>query len=232
MRPKPKNITQTNINKNHPLNNPLIETIRLENGILHNLQFHQARMDRSRQDLFQLSEPLSLAKSIVIPAGVAKGLYKCRVIYDTILRSIAFESYRVRPVRSLQLVISDPLNYEHKWLNRSGLLRLYEQRGQADDVLIVKNGRLTDTTYANIALYDGHKWYTPAEPLLAGTRRAALLEAGELEMAAIKLEELRLFKKIRLINALLPAQDEDGVVTLSVQHSIFDSKRNAVLNEL
>jgi len=29
---------------------------------------------------------------------------------------------------------------------------------------------------ANIALYDGHTWYTPAHPLLQGTKRAELLD--------------------------------------------------------
>ena len=41
--------------------------------------------------------------------------------------------------------------------------------------LIVKDGYLTDTSIANIALYDGYTWFTPAHPLLRGTKRAELL---------------------------------------------------------
>ena len=45
----------------------------------------------------------------------------------------------------------------------------------------MKQGLLTDTSIANIALSDGTHWYTPAHPLLKGTKRAALLEEGILQ---------------------------------------------------
>jgi 4-amino-4-deoxychorismate lyase len=78
-------------------------------------------------------------------------------------------------VSSLHLIESDTINYTYKSTHREELNALYAQRGMADDILIVKDGYLTDTSIANIALYDGHTWFTPAHPLLQGTKRAELL---------------------------------------------------------
>ena len=58
---------------------------------------------------------------------------------------------------------------------------LFQIRQDKDDILIVKNGLLTDTSIANIALYDGNDWYTPLHPLLKGTKRAELLDKGVLK---------------------------------------------------
>ena len=47
-------------------------------------------------------------------------------------------------------------------------------------------------------------WYTPAQPLLKGTRRAALLDAGILTEQDIPALKIREYQKIRLFNAMLP----------------------------
>ncbi len=73
----------------------------------------------------------------------------------------------------------------------------------ADDVLIVKNGLLTDTSYANIAFFDGVQWLTPATPLLAGTRRQQLLEQGVITEATLHPSDLKQFKFAKLMNAML-----------------------------
>ena len=59
-----------------------------------------------------------------------------------------------------------------------------------DEVIIEKNGYLTDTTIANIAFFDGKQWFTPEKPLLKGTMRAKLIEEGFLQTKNIKSEEL------------------------------------------
>ena len=53
-------------------------------------------------------------------------------------------------------------------------------------VNFVKNGRLTDTSYSNIALFDGNRWVTPAHPLLKGTMRQSLIDKGLLKEKGIK----------------------------------------------
>ena len=74
----------------------------------------------------------------------------------------------------------------------------------ADDVLIVRHGLLTDTSIANIALWNGCEWHTPAQPLLAGTQRRYLLDTGQIKETDIPVASLGNYRHIRLFNALIP----------------------------
>ena len=98
---------------------------------------------------------------------------------------------------------ADTLDYTYKSAGREPLNCLFALRGACDDILIVKQGLLTDTSIANIALSDGTHWYTPAHPLLKGTRRAALLEEGILQEKDIRPEDLPSFSTVRLFNAMI-----------------------------
>jgi len=184
----------------------LLETIRCEGGRLCNLEWHRDRMSRSRRILFGLEEPLCLAH-IPIPLQAGEGAFKCRLLYDTQIRKVEFIPYRIRHVEKLKLVMADGLEYGHKYAGRAAIQALFRQRGAADDILMVKNGLLTDTSYANIALFDGSAWHTPAAPLLPGTRRAALVAAGRLALADIAPGSLSGFKEVRLINAMMGLED-------------------------
>ena len=46
----------------------------------------------------------------------------------------------------------DTIDYTYKSAHREELNALYAQKGMADDILIVRNGYLTDTSISNIAL--------------------------------------------------------------------------------
>ena len=111
--------------------------------------------------------------------------------------------YTVRHVHSLALMQADTIDYTYKSAGREPLNCLFALRGACDDILIVKQGLLTDTSIANIALSDGTHWYTPAHPLLKGTKRAALLEEGILQEKDIRPEDLPSFSTVRLFNAMI-----------------------------
>jgi 4-amino-4-deoxychorismate lyase len=89
--------------------------------------------------------PLSLADFLHIPEECRQGLFKCRVTYGPDIESIEFEPYRKRTVRSLKLVVSDEIEYSFKFKDRSALEALFAQRGDCDDIIIVKNGLVTDS---------------------------------------------------------------------------------------
>lgn len=120
------------------------------------------------------------------------------------LESFELTPYTVRPVQRIRLVDADDLRYGKKYTDRCDIQRYFQQRGLCDDVLLVQQGHLTDTSYANIALFDGDHWYTPAWPVLRGTRREKLIENGTLRSFVIRERDLHNFEKIRLINAMLP----------------------------
>ncbi|MEN8158025.1 MAG: aminotransferase class IV family protein [Bacteroidota bacterium] len=181
---------------------PFIETIKLLDGELKNLSWHQERLERTRFEVLGLDEHPELLLEIPVPDGLDRGLFKCRVLYGEVIERIEYEPYYHPDIHSLKLVRSDSISYGYKSADRSDLDALYAQKGDCDDILIVKNGCITDSYFANVALFDGTHWHTPDTPLLKGTMRAFLLEEGVLTEARIKENELGDFQKIRLINAM------------------------------
>ena len=94
-------------------------------------------------------------------------------------------------------------NVGYKSTDRSRLNALVAQKGNCDDIIIVKHGLLTDTSFTNLAIFDGKHWVTPRHPLLPGTKRAALLDKGMIQKADITLEDLRNANKVSLFNAMI-----------------------------
>jgi 4-amino-4-deoxychorismate lyase len=73
----------------------------------------------------------------------------------------------------------------------------------ADDILIIKNGFITDTSFSNIAFFDGTQWFTPFTYLLNGTQRQHLLRQGAIVETEITPSDLKQFRYAKLINAML-----------------------------
>ena len=62
---------------------------------------------------------------------------------------------------------------------------------------------VTDTSIANIALYNDGLWFTPKKPLLEGTTRARLLNAGKIIEKDIAVEDLNNYSRVALMNAMI-----------------------------
>ena len=178
-----------------------IETIRIEKGRLRNIAYHGRRMNEVRREVWGVDRSASI--ETYIDASPYEERTRCRVTYGRDVESVEFFPYQIRPVHSLQLVRGGQIEYRRKRADRSELNALFACRGEADDVLIVRGGLLTDTSIANIALGDGTGWYTPASPLLEGTQRACLLDAGMIRPLDIHADDLFRFQKIRLFNAMI-----------------------------
>lgn len=155
---------------------PFVETIRIEKGRIHNLPYHNARMNRTRRELFGAREEIDLAG--YIHPGPHQERTKCRVEYTREVLKVEYVPYRMRPVHSLRLVTCDEIDYSYKSTDRQCLNDLFAQRAGHDDILIIRDGLLTDTSICNVALWNGASWITPARPLLCGTMRAYLLDKG------------------------------------------------------
>ncbi|MCK5137026.1 MAG: aminotransferase class IV [Bacteroidales bacterium] len=184
-----------------------IESIKLLDGKLKNLQYHQRRFEKTRRDTMGLKNHPLLENAIRIPDGLEKGFLKCRVVYGKEIERLEFEPYEKRVITSLRLVNSDTISYEYKYADRAALDTLYRLKGPCDDILIVKNGCITDSSFANVALWDGTGWFTPDTPLLPGTMREFLLSDGILKEQRILRGDLAGFKKVRLINAMNDLND-------------------------
>jgi 4-amino-4-deoxychorismate lyase len=185
---------------------PFFETICVRDGIPENIAFHRNRMERTKQIVYGQSGAVQIEEHLIVPEAFRLGIVRCRIEYGHEMAAPVFSVYQARSIRSLRLVNADTLSYALKYTDRSSLYALLQQRGDADDILIVKNGNLTDTSFANLVFSDGKHWYTPENPLLEGTRRASLLEKGLIRKAVIRPTDLQSFQSARLINAMLPLE--------------------------
>ncbi len=190
----------------------MVETIRIENGSPANLQYHNQRMSGSLSDLFGIRKEIKLASVLKVPPYASFGIYKCRIKYDAEIRNIEFQPYLIRPVKSLKLVTDNEIEYSYKFADRSRLYSLFEKKGASDDILIIKNGLVTDTFYANIVFKctDG-SWITPESCLLKGTRRSALLDQNVISEARISAFDIKKFIEAKLINAMIDICDTEGI---------------------
>lgn len=169
-------------------------------------------------DLYQqLQAWLEETPARIPTVNLYPALFKCRVIYASEIEKVELIPYTLPNIRSLKIVVDDQVEYSHKYLNRERLDTLFNKKGDCDDVLIVKNGLVTDTTYANILFYDGNYWLTPAHPLLRGTQREKLLSRGIVAKADIRPGDLALFEKARLINAMIRFEDKLDVEVAEIK---------------
>ncbi len=154
---------------------PLVETIRIRNGVPENLVWHQRRYEKSYRTLFGKNPQIIIENIIKIPAEHKKGVVKCRFLYHTDSYSTEFYNYTPSQVHSIKLLEVNHLEYPHKFTDRTAINDLLGMKGECDDILIVKNGLITDSSISNIVFFDGRTWVTPTEPLLKGTARERLL---------------------------------------------------------
>ncbi len=180
----------------------LFETIKIINGEAMNLSLHDERLNRSRHQLFGNNDLLNLSEYITVPEDAKDGITRCRVIYDSSIRSVEFSPYIPADIKSLKIIDAGTLVYDCKYLDRSRLTGLID-KSAADDILIQRNGCIADASFANIVFTDGRRWITPDTPLLYGTMRKALLHKGVIKEERITIKELSSFTHFRLINAML-----------------------------
>lgn len=188
-----------------------VETIKIKNGKALALPYHQARMDRTISHLLSISHEESISHFSFLISHFnhlsptpEMDLYKARVVYGVQgVETIEYAPYKMKEIHSLKVVKNDDIDYTYKSTDRSQLNALAAQKGDCDEIIIVKNGLLTDTSFTNLALYDGSSWLTPKHPLLHGTKRAQLLEAGIIREADLTLEDLKRAQKVSLFNAMI-----------------------------
>lgn len=181
----------------------LVESIKLLDGRFYNLKGHEQRMNHSLQLLFGSAKQVNLQEFFKSTHYPSHGLYKCRVLYDSGINDVEFVPYTPKSIKTLKLIEDSNIAYEHKYTNRSGLDKLYAQRGNCDDILIIKEGLVTDAFSANIVFKKDHTWVTPTSKLLSGTMRQSLLDRGLIFEEKITINDIRSYTSFKLINALL-----------------------------
>lgn len=180
------------------------ETIKIVNFIPQNLELHNARLNFTRKEIFGINDSLNLNDILSSISIQSAEIYKCRVIYSKSIERIEVLPYFRKEIKKLKIINCDKISYDHKSTDREFLNKLLDKKENCDEILIVKNNLITDTSFSNIAFYDGAKWFTPAKPLLKGTKREMLIRNLSLNEKEIRVEEIfKNFTSFSLINAML-----------------------------
>lgn len=181
-----------------------IETLRLEDGKVQLEPLHQARMERTACDLGFVCPPMPPLEELC-PEPLRKGRVKCRFVYRETIRELSFTPYTPRVIHTFApMALPVGYKYSYKSLDRAVLNRLKEGCA-ADEVLLVDSeGRITDCSFANLALRREGRWYTPDSPLLEGIQRQHLILECLLTPRTIRVADLGEYDQILPINAMLP----------------------------
>lgn len=187
---------------------PLLETIKIKNGKVQRAALHQQRINSTISTIFGVSQHPILLRNIFattrkngqFPSDKTT-VFKCRLLYDANDYFIEFIPYQMKLIQNLTLV-NVPLDFDYafKYANRDNLNKLIIDN---QEVIIVKNDKITDTTYANIALLKKNLWFTPDEPLLKGTMREYLIHQKIIIPRAIEVGDLKEFSQIKIFNAMI-----------------------------
>ncbi|MDO4626731.1 MAG: aminotransferase class IV family protein [Pasteurellaceae bacterium] len=189
---------------------PLFETLCLEQGKLKNIALHQARYEHSLHQFYaqteikklcifeQITQHRDFTQAYTLP------LVRCRFAYNQTECDIQFFPYQRKKYQTFQQVICNEIEYSLKYNQRDTLNHLFAQRGNCDEIIIIKQGKVTDCSIGNLVFRKGSEWFTPDSPLLAGTQRAHLLQNGKIQVRPIFAQDISTYDEIRLINALNP----------------------------
>ncbi|NNL93640.1 MAG: chorismate-binding protein [Saprospiraceae bacterium] len=198
----------------------LIESIKVSGNRLHNLSYHQRRMQRSCLELFGTADHTVSFNDLQKEALKLnnKTLYKLQITYDKISFEFKFLPYKLRSIKSIRVVEDADVDYSHKFYNREKLNELFNKKGKADDILITRNGALTDTYYCNVALKKNGQWFTPDLPLLSGTKRQRLLDELVISPKEIFFEDIPDYNSITLFNAMIDLGD----IVIPIENILLD----------
>lgn len=194
----------------------LLETIKCKNGKLFNLYWHNSRFNKARKEHFGLFNEIDLGEVITIPENSKKGMFRCRILYSKTIDKIEFIPHLFREIKNLKLVEANEIDYKFKYSNRKNINELLEKRGVCDDIIIVKNNSIADSSTANLLFFDGQKWWTPDAPLLPGTKRAKLIDENKISVCRITLQDISKYKKVGLINALWDMEEMPVILTENI----------------
>ncbi|MDD7317948.1 MAG: aminotransferase class IV [Prevotella sp.] len=180
-----------------------IETIKVADGEIINFERHEQRVMITAEHFWNKRLHIDRERLETL-AKASEGISKLRFIYDRNgVRDITCTPYRMRRISKLVLADGKGIDYSFKYEDRGMFRGIRGNAAEDREVLIVKDGMITDTTYTNVAFYDGRRWVTPRKPLLSGTKRALLLDKGLVTEGDIAASDIGKYQNIAFFNAMI-----------------------------
>ncbi|WP_312090453.1 aminotransferase class IV [Chryseobacterium sp.] len=178
-----------------------IESIKIEDQEIFLLELHQKRVNQTFAH-FGKEGSIDLEKIFKNMNHDEDGLYKLKITYDLDKRfRTMMIPYAIPEIHDFQLVENNSYDYSFKFEDRKELEKM-KMMAKAEEIIIVKNNHITDTSFSNLLFLKGKEWFTPSTYLLNGVQRQNLLKKKKIKEMEITLQNIKEFSHFQLINAL------------------------------
>ncbi|WP_431612358.1 aminotransferase class IV [Chryseobacterium sp. 'Rf worker isolate 10'] len=193
-----------------------IESIKVEDQEIFLLDLHQKRVNQTFSH-FGKEDSIDLAKIYKNLQHDEDGLFKLRIAYDLDKRiRTQMIPYAIPEIQDFKLVENNSFDYSFKFEDRKELDKM-KMKAKAEEIIIVKNNHITDTSFSNILFLKGKDWFTPSTYLLNGVQRQHLLKQKKIKETEITLQNIKQFTHFQIINAL---NDFDDMFIYSIDRII------------
>ena len=178
-----------------------IESIKIEDQKAFLLDLHQKRVNQTFAH-FGKEGSIDLTKIFKNLEHDEDGLYKLRIVYDLDKKfTTQLIPYAIPEIENFQLVENNSYDYSFKFEDRKEFERM-KTKAKTEEIIVVKNNHITDTSYTNILFLKGKEWFTPTTYLLNGVMRQHLLHEKKIKETEITLQNIKEFSHFQLINAM------------------------------
>ncbi|MFC4686201.1 aminotransferase class IV [Epilithonimonas pallida] len=178
-----------------------IESIKVEDQKIFLKELHQKRMNNTFSNFGKVCK-IDIYNLFLNLEHDEDGLYKFRIEYDLENNfKTQIIPYAISELGDFELVIDNEIDYSFKSADRTQLQKM-KDKSHADEVIIVKNNQITDTSYSNLLFLKDKTWFTPKSYLLNGVMRQNLLHLKEIKETEVTLDNIKEFTHFQLINAL------------------------------
>ncbi|MBO6201869.1 MAG: aminotransferase class IV [Chryseobacterium sp.] len=178
-----------------------IESIKVEDQKVFLTELHQKRMNDT---FFHFGKECKIdIQSLFLNLEHDEdGLYKFRIEYDLDNNSkTQIVPYAISEHDDFELVIDNEIDYTFKSADRTQFQKM-KNDSSADEIIIVKENQITDTSYSNLLFLKDKTWFTPKTYLLNGVMRQSLLTSKRIKETEINLDNIKEYSHFQLINAL------------------------------
>ena len=178
-----------------------IESIKVEDQQIFLAELHQKRMNETFSH-FGKDCKIVIQSLFLNLEHDEYGLYKFRIEYDLENNfKTQIVPYAISEHNDFELVINNEIDYSFKSVDRKQFQKL-KNDSDADEIIIVKENQITDTSYSNLLFLKDKTWFTPKTYLLNGVMRQSLLASKKIKETEITIDNIKEFSHFQLINAL------------------------------
>ena len=178
-----------------------IESIKIEDQEAFLLDLHQKRVNDTLS-YFGNNSSIDLKKIIKDLDIDEDGFFKLRIVYDLNKNfKTQLIPYAVSEISTFQLIENNTFDYSFKFKDRKELEKM-KLHAKAEEIIIVKNNHITDTSFSNLLFLKDKHWYTPSTYLLNGVQRQDLLKRKKIKETEITLNNIKEFTHFQIINTL------------------------------